>query len=270
MTTIEQKYKIGTRRFGRVNWIGLYTLYTKEVLRFFNVWFQTVLSPIVTFLLFLGVFSLAIGNSRADVLEHKFTIFLIPGLIAMQMMQNAFANTSSSLMIAKVQGNIVDILYPPLSAMEVTTAMIGGGITRGMIVGLCSIIAAEVFITVPIYSVSIILIYSLLGCSMLAGLGFVAGLWAEKFDNMAAVTNFVIVPLSFLSGTFYSIKNLNIYLETISLFNPFFYMIDGFRYGFLGVADGSLTVGLILLGVINIFIWFFCYFLFNKGYKVKF
>jgi ABC-2 type transport system permease protein len=270
MTTIEQKYKIGSRRFGKVNWIGLYTLYIKEVLRFFNVWIQTILSPVVTFFLFLAVFSLAVGNGRADVLGHKFTIFLVPGLIVMQMMQNAFANTSSSLMISKMQGNIVDLLYPPLSAIEVTVAMLAGGITRGLIVGFASTAVCIMFIHVPIHNVFIIFVYGLLGSSLLASLGFLAGLWSEKFDNMAAVTNFIIVPLSFLSGTFYSIKNLNIYIETISSLNPFFYVIDGFRYGFLGASDGSLTVGLIVLIIANIITWYSCYFLFNKGYKIKF
>lgn len=269
MTKIEQKYKIGSRRFGKVNWIGLYTLYIKEVLRFFNVWIQTILSPIVTFLLFLGVFSLAIGNGRADVLGYQYTIFLVPGLIVMQMMQNSFANTSSSLVISKMQGNIVDLLYPPLSALEVTVAMIFGGITRGIVVGFFSIIVSFFFIHVPIYSILFIFIYGVLGSTLLSSLGFLAGLWSEKFDNMAAVTNFIIVPLSFLSGTFYSIRNLNIYIETISSFNPFFYVIDGFRYGFLGVSDGSITIGLIVLTTVNIVICYSCYFLFNKGYKIK-
>ncbi len=270
MTTIEQKYKIGSRRFGRVNWIGMYTLYIKEVLRFFNVWMQTVLSPVITFFLFLAVFSLAVGKGREDVLGYSFTIFLIPGLIIMQMMQNAFANTSSSLMISKMQGNIVDLLYPPLSALEVTVAMLAGGITRGLVVGIVSISVCIIFIHVPIHNIFIILIYGFLGSSLLASLGFLAGLWSEKFDNMAAVTNFIIVPLSFLSGTFYSIKNLNIYVETISTFNPFFYIIDGFRYGFLGASDSSLQVGLIVLIITNIITWYICYFLFNKGYKIKF
>ena len=228
-----------------------------------------MLQWIVTFLLFLGVFSLAIGNDRADVLGYQYTIFLVPGLIVMQMMQNSFANTSSSLVISKMQGNIVDLLYPPLSALEVIVAMLSGGITRGLVVGFFSIIVSVIFIHVPIHSIFLIFIYGVLGSSLLSSLGFLAGLWSEKFDNMAAVTNFVIVPLSFLSGTFYSIKNLNIYIGTISNFNPFFYVIDGFRYGFLGVSDGSLTIGLIFLTTINIITWFSCYFLFNKGYKIK-
>jgi ABC-2 type transport system permease protein len=270
MSTIDQKYKIGTRRFGKVNWVGLYTLYIKEVLRFFNVWIQTVLSPVVTFFLFLAVFSLAVGNGRADVLGHKFSTFLVPGLIVMQMMQNAFANTSSSIMISKMQGNIVDLLYPPLSATEVTVAMLAGGITRGLVVGFVSICVSILFIHVPIHNVFIIFVFGFLGSALLSSLGFLAGLWSEKFDNMAAVTNFIIVPLSFLSGTFYSIRNLNIYIETISSLNPFFYVIDGFRYGFLGASDGSLVTGLIVLIITNIITWYFCYFLFNKGYKLKF
>ena len=270
MGTIEHKYKIGTRRFGKVNWIGLYTLYIKEVLRFFNVWIQTILSPVVTFFLFLAVFSLAVGSGREDVLGHKFYIFLVPGLIVMQMMQNAFANTSSSIMISKMQGNIVDLLYPPLSAIEVTVAMLSGGITRGLVVGVVSISVSIVFIEIPIHNIFIIFIYGVLGSSLLSSLGFLAGLWSEKFDNMAAVTNFIIVPLSFLSGTFYSIKNLNIYIQTVSSLNPFFYVIDGFRYGFLGASDGSLVTGLIVLTITNIITCYFCYFLFNKGYKLKF
>jgi ABC-2 type transport system permease protein len=169
-----------------------------------------------------------------------------------------------------MQGNIVDLLYPPLSAIEVTVAMLAGGITRGLIVGFASTAVCIMFIHVPIHNVFIIFVYGLLGSSLLASLGFLAGLWSEKFDNMAAVTNFIIVPLSFLSGTFYSIKNLNIYIETISSLNPFFYVIDGFRYGFLGASDGSLTVGLIVLIIANIITWYSCYFLFNKGYKIKF
>ena len=205
MSAIQYKYKIGVRRFGYVNWVGFYTLYLKEVQRFFKVWVQTIVSPIVTLLLFLTVFSLAIGSERTDVLGHKFTVFLVPGLIAMQIMQNAFANTSSSLMISKVQGNIVDILFPPLSAGEVTFSLILGGITRGLVVGFFSILVSILFIKVPIFSIFYIFIFALLGSLLLACIGFIAGLWADRFDNLAAVTNFIVIPLSFLSGTFFSI-----------------------------------------------------------------
>ena len=208
MSKVQHKYKIGVRRFGKINWIGFYTLYLKEVQRFFNVWLQTIVSPIVTLLLFLAVFSLAIGSDRSDILGHKFTTFLVPGLIAMQIMQNAFANTSSSLMISKIQGNIVDILYPPLSPSEVTFALILGGITRGLVVGFFSILVSLFFIKIPFNQIFYVIAFATLGSCFLSSLGFIAGLWSEKFDNMAAVTNFIIVPLSFLSGTFFSINRL--------------------------------------------------------------
>ncbi len=270
MSTAQHKYKIGVRRFGFINWIGFYTLYLKEVQRFFNVWLQTIVSPLVTLLLFLAVFSLAIGSDRSDVLGHEFTTFLVPGLIAMQIMQNAFANTTSSLMISKVQGNIVDILYPPLSPGEVTFAIILGGITRGLVVGFFSILVSLIFIKVPFSQIFYVIMFATLGSCFLSSLGFIAGLWAEKFDNMAAVTNFVVVPLSFLSGTFFSINRLEGPLYTLSQFNPFFYIIDGFRYGFLGQSDANVYNGLIILLICNAFLLAVCYLLFKKGYKIKF
>ena len=269
MSSVDYKYKIGVRRFGAVNWIGFYTLYLKEVQRFLKVWVQTIISPIVTLLLFLTVFSLAIGSERSDVLGHKFTTFLVPGLISMQIMQNAFANTSSSLMISKIQGNIVDILFPPLSAGEVTGSLILGGITRGLVVGFFSIIVSLFFIKVPFNNVFYVIVFATLGSSLLASLGFIAGLWSEKFDNMAAVTNFVIVPLSFLSGTFFSISKLDGPIHTISQFNPFFYIIDGFRYGFLGQSDSNVMTGLLILIICNAITISLCYLLFKKGYKIK-
>lgn len=270
MSVAQYKYKMGVRRFGYVNWIGFYTLYLKEVQRFFKVWIQTIISPIVTLLLFFTVFSLAIGNERTDVLGHKFTTFLVPGLIAMQIMQNAFANTSSSLMISKVQGNIVDILFPPLSAGEVTFALILGGITRGLVVGFFSILVSLFFIKVPFNHIFYVMIFATLGSCLLAALGFIAGLWAEKFDNMAAITNFIVVPLSFLSGTFFSISRLEGPIHTFSQFNPFFYIIDGFRYGFLGQSDSNVHLGLAILIICNMVLIGLCYFLFKKGYKIKF
>ena len=269
MSAFEYKYKIGVRRFGYINWIGFYTLYLKEVQRFFKVWVQTIVSPIVTLLLFFTVFTLAIGSERADVLGHKFTTFLVPGLIAMQIMQNAFANTSSSLMISKVQGNIVDILFPPLSSGEVTFALILGGVTRGLVVGFFSILVSLFFIKVPFNHIFYVLIFATLGSALLAALGFIAGLWAEKFDNMAAVTNFIVVPLSFLSGTFFSITKLEGPIHIASQFNPFFYIIDGFRYGFLGQSDSNVNIGLLILIDCNILLFGLCYLLFKKGYKIK-
>jgi ABC-2 type transport system permease protein len=269
MSAFEYKYKIGVRRFGYINWIGFYTLYLKEVQRFFKVWVQTIVSPIVTLLLFFTVFTLAIGSERANVLGHQFTTFLVPGLIAMQIMQNAFANTSSSLMISKVQGNIVDILFPPLSAGEVTFALILGGVTRGLVVGFFSVLVSLFFIKIPFNHLFYVLAFASLGSALLAALGFIAGLWAEKFDNMAAVTNFVVVPLSFLSGTFFSISKLEGPIHIASQFNPFFYIIDGFRYGFLGQSDSNVNIGLLILIICNILLFGLCYLLFKKGYKIK-
>jgi len=262
-------YKIRIPKAMSINWIGFYTLYKKEILRFLNVWIQTVFSPIVTLILFLAVFTVALGLDRNNVLGHDYGVFILPGLICMQILQNAFANTSSSLMIAKIQGNIVDILYPPLSAMEVTCAMLLGAITRGLIIGLFSILVMIPFAHIPIYNVFIIILFALLGSSMLACLGFITGLWSQKFDNMATITNFIIVPLSFLSGTFYSIQNLHSLFYLISHVNPFFYAIDGFRYGFLGQADGSILLGFFYLTFINLALWLICYILFKKGYKIK-
>ena len=262
-------FKFREPRLIGINWLGLITLYKKEVLRFLNVWAQTIVSPIVTLILFTSVFTIAIGDGRGKVLGHDFVIFLIPGLISMQILQNAFANTSSSLMIAKIQGNIVDILFPPLSAFEVTTAMLLGGITRGLVVGVFSVIIIIPFMHVPIHNVFVIFLFAILGSSMLAAIGFATGLWSQKFDHLATITNFVVVPLSFLSGTFYSIEKINDHFHLFSQLNPFFYAIDGFRYGFLGQADGSIQVGIIYLLILNIALWFMCYILFEKGYRIK-
>tara|TARA_B100000029_G_scaffold68336_1_gene60779 strand:+ start:100 stop:912 length:813 start_codon:yes stop_codon:yes gene_type:complete len=270
MVEIEKKYKIYEKNFGYVNWLGFFTLYKKEIFRFLKVTVQTIISPLVTALLFLAVLSLAIGNERGGALGFPFITFLAPGLIAMQIIQQAFSHTSSSIMIGKIQGNIVDVLYAPLSPTEVTLATILAGVTRSFIIAAVSIVVFHLLIGLEFHSFLMIFIYTFLGSFILAALGFIIGLWAEKFDNMASATNFIIVPLSFLSGTFYSIKKLPEILQKISEWNPFFYIIDGFRYGFLGVSDGSLKFGLLYLIVLSCLIWFASYILFKKGYKIKF
>ena len=270
MVELEKKYQIGSRRFGFINWIGCWTLYKKEVLRFLIVWIQTLFSPLITSLLFLLVLSLAIGNERGNVLGVPFITFLAPGLIAMQVIQQAFSHSSSSIMIGKIQGNIVDMLYAPLSSSEVTLSIILAATTRSFIIAFISIIVFSFFIDINIKNIYIIIIYTLLSSFILGSIGFIAGLWAEKFDQMASVTNFLIVPLSFLSGTFYSIDRLPNILQKISAVNPFFYMIDGFRYGFIGKLDGSLNFGLIYLVFLCLFFWFVSFILFKKGYKIKF
>ena len=269
MVEIEKNYKIYEKKFGYVNWIGFWTLYKKEVLRFLIVAIQTVISPLVTSLLFLFVLSLAIGNDRGEVLGFSFITFLAPGLIAMQVIQQAFSHSSSSIMIGKIQGNIVDILYAPLSAGEITLAVNLAACTRSVIIALFSIAVFSFIIELEIKSFFSILIYTLLGAFILSSIGTIIGLWAEKFDHMASATNFIIVPLSFLSGTFYSIDRLPSVLKDISEWNPFFYIIDGFRSGFLGVTDGDTNFGLFYLIILSFLTWFAAYILFKKGYKIK-
>ncbi len=269
MVEISGKYKIGIRRFGSINWIGAWTLYKKEVLRFLIVWAQTLFSPLITSLLFLMVLSLAIGDERGDVLGVSFIIFLAPGLIAMQIIQQAFSHSSSSFMIGKIQGNIVDLLYAPLSASEVTLAVTLAAVTRSLFISIISIVIFYFFIDLHIKYYSTLIIFIFLSAFSLGALGIIAGLWAEKFDHMATVTNFIIIPLSFLSGTFYSINKLPEILQIVSKANPFFYMIDGFRYSFIGKSDGSIEFGLIYLSILSLLIWFIAYLLYRNGYKIK-
>ena len=269
MIEIENKYRIYEKRFGYVNWIGFWTLYKKEVLRFLKVVIQTVISPLVTSLLFLLVLSLAIGNERAEVLGFPFITFLAPGLIAMQVIQQAFAHSSSSIMIGKIQGNIVDILYAPLTAGEITLAINLAACTRSVIIATVSIIVFSFIVELEFYNFFYIFIFTFVGAFILSSLGIIIGLWAEKFDHMASATNFIIIPLSFLSGTFYSIDRLPNILKNVSEINPFFYIIDGFRYGFLGSADGSVKFGFFYLIIFSCLSWLAAYILFKKGYKIK-
>ena len=266
---VENKYQIGVRRFGLVNWVGAKHLYLKEINRFLVVWAQTLLSPLITSLLFLSVLSLALGNERGNVLGYPFITFLAPGLIAMQIIQQGFSHSSSSIMIGKIQGNIVDMLFAPLSASEVTLSIILAAVTRSLLIAVVSITIFSLFVDIFISNVFIIFIYAFLGSFILGAAGFCAGLWAEKFDHMATVTNFFIIPLSFLSGTFYTIDKLPNFLQSLSVINPFFYMIDGFRYGFLGKSDGSITVGLIYLSILALTTWLASFCLYKKGYKIK-
>jgi ABC-2 type transport system permease protein len=269
MIEIEKKYTIYEKRFGYVNWIGFWTLYKKEVLRFLKVVIQTIISPLVTSLLFLFVLSVAIGNEKDEVLGFPFINFLAPGLIAMQVIQQAFSHSSSSIMIGKIQGNIVDILYAPLTAGEITLAINLAACTRSLIIALFSIIVFSFIIDLEYYNFFYIFIFTFLGAFILSSIGIIIGLWAEKFDHMASATNFIIVPLSFLSGTFYSIDRLPDVLKSVSEMNPFFYIIDGFRYGFLGIADGSIQFGLLYLILLSFITWFAAYILFKNGYKIK-
>ena len=269
MVELNKKYQIGVRRFGFVNWIGFKSLWLKECNRFMVVWQQTLLSPLVSSLLFLSVLSLALGNNRGDVLGYSFISFLAPGLIAMSILTQSFSHTVSSLMISKIQGNIVDMLYAPLSALEVSMAIILAAMTRSLLIAIISIAVFSLIVEIPINNIFYIFIFGFLGSFILGSLGFITGLWAEKFDHTATVTNFIITPLSFLSGVFYSIDKLPEFFQTISHINPFFYMIDGFRYGFIGVSDGSISFGIIYLTILSFIMWFISFYLYKKGYKIK-
>ena len=269
MVEITKKYKIGTRRFGLINWVGAWTLYQKETLRFLNVWVQTIFSPLISSLLFLLVLSLAIGSDRGEVLGVPFITFLAPGLIAMQVIQQSFSHSSSSFMIGKIQGNIVDVLYAPLSAAEVTIAVSLAAATRSFMIATISILIFYLIIDIQVKYFFTLVLFTFLSSFILGNIGTIAGLWAEKFDHMASATNFVIVPLSFLSGTFYTIDRLPDFLQTVSKANPFFYMIDGFRYCFIGTSDGSIFVGVTYLTILSLISWFTAYYLYKKGYKIK-
>ena len=251
------------------NWIGLRTLYMREIRRFSKVYTQTIIAPIVTTLLFLAVFSLALGGARRVVAGLPFVEFLAPGLIMMAIAQNAFANTSSSIMVSKIQGNIVDILMPPFTANELWLALVMGGASRGIAVGLAVGVAMTFFVDLGLYAPGYILFHALLASVLLSQLGMIGGIWAEKFDHMAAITNFFITPLAFLSGTFYSVQRLPETFQAIAHFNPFFFMIDGFRYGVIGHADGNLTAGLVVMIAINVVLWLVSTRMLHSGYKLK-
>lgn len=187
----------------------------------------------------------------------------------MAIAQNAFANTSSSMVVSKVQGNIIDILMPPLSAHELTTGLALGGMTRGVMVGSVVGIVMAFFVDMQISHISFVLFHAFAAALMLSLIGIMAGIWSEKFDHIAAVTNFIITPLSFLSGTFYTIEQLPDFAQTLARFNPFFYMIDGFRYGFIGHADADPVFGMLVLCAINGCLWMGCHRMFSTGYKLK-
>ncbi len=266
---LAKKYQIGVRKFGLVNWIGFRTLYIKEVSRFLVVWAQTLLSPLISSLLFLSVLSLALGNERGEVLGFSFISFLAPGLIAMSIIQQSFSHSVSSLMIAKIQGNITDTLFAPLSAVEVSLAIILAAVTRSIVILIISIIVFSLIVEIHIYSIFYIFVGAFLGSFILGALGFITGLWAEKFDHTATITNFIVTPLSFLSGVFYSVDRLPAFFQSISKINPFFFIIDITRFGFLGVSDGSIVFGLFYLTILAFVMWFLSYHLYKIGYKIK-
>ena len=257
------------RRFGAVNWQGLWTLYLREVHRFLKVSMQTVFAPVVTTLIFLAIFLLAMGAGNREVAGIPFLEFLAPGLAMMAMTQNAFANTTSSIMIAKMQGNIVDLLMPPLTPAELALGLALGGLTRGLLVGCVVTGAMALFVPVHIVALWAAIFFAAAASLMLSVLGVIGGVWADKFDHLAAITNFIVTPLAFLSGTFYSIERLPPLWHEIALCNPFFYMIDGFRYGLTGHSEASLVTGVALLIAINAALLALSYVMIARGYKLK-
>ncbi len=262
---------IGVVRISGFNWSGMRALYIKEVRRFMKVQLQTIWAPALTTLLFLVIFTVALGRGDLTILGAPFADFIAPGLIIMGMVQNAFANSSFSLLVGKVQGTIVDYLMPPLSNFELMAAMVGASVTRAVAVGGAVWLAMLLWpgVNVGVTHLWAVLWFGLLGSSLVALVGLMTSIWAEKFDHAAAVSNFIIAPLSLLSGTFYSVEKLSPLFQTISHANPFFYMISGFRYGFLGEADSPVLVGAAVLLALNIIMGSAVYMVLRSGWKLK-
>lgn len=257
------------RKIGAINWVGLWTLFMRETLRFLNVWSQTLLGPVVSTLLFVLIFTLALGSEGRQVMGMPYIAFLLPGLMTMVMIQNAFANTSSSIMIGKIQGNISDILLAPLNAAELTAGFVASAVMRGLACGFIVWVCSLPFTKQMPDSWTLVLLFSLNATIMLGLLGCLAGIWAQKFDQMAAVTNFVITPLSFLSGTFYPVSSLPESWIWLAMLNPFFHLINGVRTGFLGISEGPVLLGLMYVTLINFALALLVWRMFHTGYKLK-
>lgn len=264
-----QSQHFSVRRIGFINGLGLWTLYVKEVRRFAKVGFQTILAPVISTLLFLLVFTLAFGDLRPAVGGVTFTHFLAPGLVMMGILNNSFANSSSSLIVSKVQGNVVDFLMPPLSAAELCIAFIGGAATRGFVVGIVTVLFILPFMSLSIAHPLAVFWFALNAALMMSMVGLLAGIYALRFDHLSAVQNFVLLPLTFLSGTFYSVKILPEIFQKLSAINPFFYLIDGFRYGFTGVADGPVLHGAIFVSGVNVALGLASYAMLRSGWRLK-
>jgi ABC-2 type transport system permease protein len=248
---------------------GWQTLLYKEVLRFWKVSFQTVAAPVLTALLYLMIFGHVLQDHVKVYDRISYTAFLVPGLVMMSVLQNAFANSSSSLVQSKIMGNLVFVLLTPLSHWSWFFAYVGSSIARGLAVGLGVLAVTSAFARPDFAAPLWILVFALLGAGMLGALGLIAGLWAEKFDQMAAFQNFIIMPMTFLSGVFYSIHSLPAFWQGVSHLNPFFYMIDGFRYGFFGVSDVSPWLSLGIVGAAFTVVSSIAVHLLRIGYKIR-
>lgn len=252
-----------------MNWFACYTLFRKESTRFMKVWMQTVLAPVVTSLLYLLVFGHVL-EGRVEVFPGvSYTEFLIPGLLMMTVIQNAFANSSSSIIQSKVMGSILFVMLPPFSQFEFFLAYVGASIMRGLAVGLGVFLLALFYVQVPIHNIFVVIVFAILGSYTMGALGMIAGIWAEKFDQIAAFQSFLIVPLTFLSGVFYSIHSLPPIWSALSKWNPFLYMIDGFRYGFFGVSDQSVWLSLAVMLFAASTLTYLCISILRNGYKLR-
>ncbi|MDP3087475.1 MAG: ABC transporter permease [Methylotenera sp.] len=250
-------------------WRGPWTLLKKEMLRFWRVGFQTVAAPVITALLYLLIFSHVLEGHVQVYKGVPYTAFLIPGLIMMSVLQNAFANSSSSLIQSKVMGNLIFVLLTPLTYLQFFTAFLLAAIIRGLVVGLCIYLVAMWFVDLHVVHPWMILAFALLGSAFLGTFGIIAGIWADRFDQMAVFQNFIIMPLSFLSGVFYSIHSLPPFWQKISQLNPFFYMIDGFRYGFFGQGDISPLISLSIVGTSFLVLALITLKMLKSGYKLR-
>ncbi len=248
---------------------GFYALFYKEVKRFWRVSFQTVAAPVLTAILYLMIFGHVLEDHVKVYDAISYTAFLIPGLVMMSLLQNSFANTSSSLIQSKITGNLIFVLLAPLSHFEFFSAYVLAAMVRGIAVGAGVFLATYWFTDISFYQPLWILVFGLLSAALLAALGLIAGIWAEKFDQLAAFQNFFIMPATMLSGVFYSIHSLPPIWQTISHFNPFFYMIDGFRYGFFGISDVSPWFSLVVIGIFFIGVAGLTLKLLSTGYKLR-
>lgn len=253
----------------QINWYGTYTLALREIKRFIRVYNQTLITPAISSLMFLALFVLAVGSRLHDVNGVKFINFMGYGLIIMSIVQNAFANSSSSFIMSKIIGYISDILTPPLGSTEIIFAFTIGAVLRGLMVGITVSIALLPFVEFTVYHPILLIFYVLASCTLLGKLGILSGLISNSFDQHSAVTNYIIMPLSFLSGTFYSVKNLPEILQQINILNPFFYMIDGFRYCLTDKNDGNILVGIVFLALGNLIMYFALKRLLDKGWRIK-
>jgi ABC-2 type transport system permease protein len=257
------------RDYNGVNWRGMMTLYAREVRRFWKVGMQTVAAPVVTTLLYMLIFVVAMRGASPPIHGTPYAQFVAPGLIMMAILNNSFANASSSLIQAKIMGLTPDFLTPPLSPLELLVGFGLGAATRGVFVGTITALAVTPFTQWGVAHLWAVVYFAVAASLILGLIGIIAGLWSEKFDHLAAVTNFLIMPMTFLSGTFYLVDSLPEPFRTASHFNPFFYLIDGFRYGFIGLSDGNIGIGMAMTAGLVVILAISCWNLFRTGYRLK-